>query len=73
MLLQVVKVLAKNSVEDLISHANSMYWVSMAERGSMMAIHHGLDYLKKAERKLKGGRVRYKKIMVNSKKEFVQK
>jgi hypothetical protein len=45
----------------------------MAERGSMMAIRHGLNYLKKKEKKLKEGGYDNTKIMVNSKKEFVQK
>ena len=41
-----------HGVEDLIHHADTFYWVSMQERGSLQAIKLGLKYLEEAEHAL---------------------
>ena len=43
-------------IDDYIKHAETYYWIGMAERGNMEVFHHGMEYLHHAEALLKKGR-----------------
>ena len=40
---------------DYLDHAETYYWISMAERGSLTALAHGIEFLEKAQELLEAG------------------